>query len=430
MAYTPSAFIVEIQRKSYYPWIVWGLCAGFFFAEYLVRLEPSITKQQLMQAFHLNATTFGTLSAFFTLSYVLMQIPVGTLIDKYGSHKLMVINSLACAIGCFVFAFAHDLYSAEMGRLLSGIGSAFAFVGTLRLARNWFPPSKIGLIAGMTQAAGMLGASVGEGPFAMIVHAIGWRETMWLIGGIILLISIMIALIVRDKPSQQAAAEDQTERPGLLHCLHSVLRNPQTWYNGLFVGLLYAPTAAFAELWGVPFITETYHVTTTVAATGISAIFLGWAIGGPVTGWISDQQEKRKPTMIASTILSMVILSAILYIPHLPLYALFVLLFLYGIANTGVATSYAMASEINAIEVSGTSIAFANMASVIIGSCFQPLIGIILDRSWDGSLSHGVPVYSLLAYQQALKLLPACLLLAFFTTFLIKETHCKAQKGP
>lgn len=430
MAYTPSAFFVAIQRKSYYPWIVWGLCAGFFFAEYLVRLEPSITKQQLMQAFHLNATSFGTLSAFFTISYVLMQIPVGMLIDKYGSHRLMVINSLACAVGCFIFAFSRDLYTAEFGRLLSGVGSAFAFVGTLRLARNWFPPSQIGLIAGMTQAAGMLGATVGEGPFAVIVHTIGWRETMWLIGAIILLISVMIALIVRDKPSQLTTAEDQSERPGLLYCLYTVLRNPQTWYNGVFVGLLYAPTAAFAELWGVPFIAETYHVATPIAATGISAIFLGWAIGGPITGWISDRQKKRKPTMKLSAILSMIMLGAILYIPHLPLFALFALLFLYGIANTGVATSYAMASEINAIEVSGTSIAFANMASVIIGSCFQPLIGVILDRLWDGTLSHGVPVYSLLAYQQAMQLLPACLFLAFLTTFLIKETHCKAQKGP
>jgi len=421
-------FIDKIQQRSYYPWIVWTLSAGFFFTEYLVRLEPSITKQQLMQAFSLNATSFGTLSAFFTFSYVAMQIPVGTLIDKYGAHKLLTINTIACAIGCFIFAASDSLYLAQTGRLISGIGSAFAFVGTLRLATYWFPPHKIGLIAGMTQAAGMLGASVGEGPFAMIVKVIGWRQTMGLIGLIILTIGILIMLLVRDKPSEKGfIGEDIKSGPGIWECFKEVIKNPQSWYNGIFVGLLYAPTAAFAELWGVPFLTETYNMSTEVAATGISAIFLGWAIGGPITGWISDKQGKRKPTMALSALLSVITLSMILYIPNLSTTALFILLFLYGITNTGVATSYALSSEINKPEVSGTSIAFANMASVIIGSGFQPIIGKILDNTWDGTMINGAPVYSLSSYHSALYLLPLCLVLAFFITFKIKETNCRGK---
>lgn len=422
-------FVESIQKKSYYPWIVWSLSAGFFFAEYLVRLEPSITKQQLMQAFHLNATSFGTLSAFFTFSYVAMQIPVGTLVDRFGAHKLMVINSIACALGCFIFAVSTSVWLAETGRLISGIGSAFAFVGTLRLATYWFPPHKIGLIAGMTQAAGMLGASVGEGPFALIVTMIGWRETMWLIGGIILLIGLLILLLVRDKPpTSNKDAEDIVDGPGMLECLTKVLRNPQSWYNGIFVGLLYAPTAAFAELWGVPFLAETYKMSTELAASGISIIFIGWAIGGPIAGWLSDLQKKRKPIMMLSALASCIIISVIIYANNLPTFLLFALLFLYGIANTGVATSYALSSEINMPSVTGTSIAFANMASVIIGSSFQPLIGAVLDSSWDGKMLNGAPIYSLTAYQNALHILPLCLILALVVSFFIKETNCQGMK--
>ncbi|MEE3003243.1 MAG: MFS transporter [Pseudomonadota bacterium] len=419
----------KIQSNKYYPWIVWSLCASFFFAEYLVRLEPSITKQQLMQAFHLNATGFGTMSAFFTFSYVAMQIPVGTLIDRFGAHKLMVLNSIGCAVGCFLFAISQSLWLAETGRLISGIGSAFAFVGTLRLATNWFPPHKIGLIAGMTQAAGMLGAAVGEGPFAVIVSALGWRETMWLIGGIILAIGLLILVLVRDKPGKDGtSAVDVESGPSLWHCLKEVLKNPQSWYNGIFVGLLYAPTASFAELWGVPFLSETYKISTELAAGGISAIFFGWALGGPLTGWISDKQGKRKPTMMASSLLSLVLITSVIYIPNIPILLLFIILFFYGVANTGVATSYALSSEINIREVSGTSIAFANMSSVIIGSLFQPLIGSILDTMWDGKLINGAPIYSINAYQNAMKLLPVCLLLSFFMSFLVKETYCRGRK--
>ncbi len=419
--------IEKIQHKSYYPWVIWALCASFFFAEYLVRLEPSITKQQLMQAFNLNALGFGTLSSFFTFSYVLMQIPVGTMVDRFGAHILMVINTLICAIGCFVFAAATSIGAAEFGRLISGISSAFAFVGTLRLATYWFPSNKIGLIAGMTQAAGMLGATVGEGPFAIIVNMLGWRSTMWLIGGIILILGVLIAVIVKDKPDSIDNNLTNLEKgPKILVSLTTVLKNPQSWYNGIFVGLLYAPTAAFAELWGVPFLTETYNIDTTLAATGISAIFLGWTIGGPITGWISDRIKKRKPVIILSTIFSLILLCCILYLPNLPIMALFALLFLYGLSNTGVATSYAIASEINNTQVTGTSIAFANMTSVLVGAALQPVIGTLLDQKWNGLMLNNAPAYTLEAYQYALQSLPLCLALAVIFALLIKETNCKS----
>ena len=417
--------ITRWQKSPNYPWIVWVLTAGFFFAEYLVRLEPSINKQQLMQAFSLNATGFGTLSAFFTLSYVVMQIPVGTLIDKFGAHKLMVINTVGCAIGCFIFASANTLWLAEFARLISGVGAAFAFVGTLILAANWFPASKIGLISGMTQAAGMLGAAVGEGPFAAITAQLGWRPTMNITGLVILLLAIAIWLVVTEKPANTKTIK--VKSPSMISCLKAVLRNPQSWYNGIFVGLLYAPTAAFAELWGVSFLAETYNMSNTIAATGISTIFLGWAIGGPIAGWISDKQKKRKPTMIISAALSLITISIVLYIPNIPLGILFSLLFLFGLVNTGVACSYAVASEINNESVRATSIAFANMASVIIGSILQPVMGVILDHFWTGEMLNGSPAYSIAAYQNALLALPICLVCAIMVSFKIRETNCTPQ---
>ena len=248
---------------------------------------------------------------------------------------------------------------------------------------------------------------------------------MWLIGSIILLLGILILLLVRDKPAHIQRQEADIEGPSLIECLVTVVKNPQSWLNGIFVGLLYAPTAAFAELWGVPFLAETYHLSNAVAASGISAIFLGWAIGGPLSGWISDRQKKRKPIMLLSAVSSMILIGMVIYIPNLPLSALFALLFTYGLANTGVATSYALASEINPLRVSGTSIAFANMASVIIGSLLQPVIGKALDKMWHGAMLHGAPVYSVQAYQSALTVLPICLLGCIIITFFIRETHCQ-----
>ena len=169
-------------------------------------------------------------------------------------------------------------------------------------------------------------------------------------------------------------------------------------------------------------------MSTELAASGISTIFIGGAIGGPISGWISDYQKRRKPMMMISSVASLIILSIIIYIKSLPIALLFCLLFTYGVANTGVATSYALSSEINRPAVTGTSIAFANMSSVIIGSSFQPLIGAILDSVWDGKIVYGAPVYSLSAYQSAMHILPLCLALSLFVSLFIKETYCQGMK--
>ena len=368
--------------------------------------SQAITKQQLMQTFHLNAAGFGTLSAFFTLSYVAMQIPVGTLVDKYGAHKLLVLNALHVPLGV-LFCKRYCFVVCANRPIIVGYRCRICICGHYALSYAMVSPHKIGLIAGMTQAAGMLGATVGEGPFALIVESMGWRQTMWLIGGIILALAILILLVVRDKPTHTSdSLTDDRNSPRLTECLITVLRNPQSWYNGLFVGLLYAPTAAFAELWGFLF-QRPYHISNTIAASGISAIFLGWTIGGPLAGWFSDQQKKRKPIMRASARCQFVhYVSHNLHTP--PPYMSYTLFFLYGLANTGVATSYALSSEINPVRVSGTSIAFANMSSVIIGSALQPVIGKILDTMWQGTVSHGAPTYSVEAYQHALFVLPLC----------------------
>lgn len=418
---------IIVQRKIVYPWVIWALGAGFFFAEYFARVSPSVMVPELMHSFHVTALGIGSLSAFFYYAYVSMQVPVGALVDRYGPHRLLTITAVICALGSFLFAGSSSLLVAKLARFMMGFGAAFAFVGTLKLATLWFPPQRFGLLAGLTQALGMLGVAIALSSLAATVSVMGWRETLWLIGAVLLLLAFLIGLFVRDKPAVQThpllSAKD------LWLGLLAVLRNPQSWLNAVYVGLLYAPTAAFAELWGVSFLVRTYHFSTQIAATAISFIFIGWAIGGPILGLISDRIQRRRPVMIFSVIGSFIFITLVIYLPHMSTWLLFSLLFLYGISNTGVATAYAVAAEINPRPVAGTSMAFANMASVLVGAAFQPIIGWFLDLQWQGNFENGVPFYSAHAYRMALLALPLCLLLGFVIILLVRETHCRTLEA-
>lgn len=415
---------------SGYAWTVFILAASLFFVEYFARISPSVMWLDLMRDFHVEAFALGSLSACFYYPYILMQVPVGMLLDKIGARFLLTFTGLCCAASCVLFGSAQSYEYAALSRVLLGFSAAFAFVGVLKLATNWFPPSRIGLLAGLTQGSGMLGASVSDGPMSIVTDHLGWRKTMMVIAVIYAALAILIGLVIRNEPKHKFVDVDE---PDLKHAslsmiagLKAVLRNPQSWWNALYAGCVFAPTGAFAELWGVAFLQYGYGFSKTVAATGIGCIFIGWAVGGPVVGWISDRIKKRLVVMVISALLCLIVMTAIIYGTSIfSQFWVYVLLFSFGACNAGVGISYAMSTEINGTKLAGTSLAFANMASVIIGAFCQPLIGKLLDLSWDHTMKNGAPVYTAADFHSALWLLPAVLIVGVLSCFFIKETNCQ-----
>jgi len=420
------------RAHIFLPWIVWGLGASLFFAQYLGRIAPGVMVPELMHDFQVTALSLGTLSAFFYLAYVSLQVPVGMLVDRYGPRLLLPVMGGVYVGGCLLFSAASQVGYAEMGRFLMGLGAAFTFVSTLKLATSWFPANRIGFLAGMTQALGMIGAAVGRAPVSYAVSSFGWRITMM---GIAIICTIIVSLIicfVRNRPEKTLPGTISASFAaplGMWAGLFLILRNPQTWLNAAFVGLLYAPTAAFAELWGVAYLTQTYPVSNHEAAFAVGLIFIGWGVGGPIAGWFSDYIQRRRVMMLGSAALSGVLMFSIIYVPNLHVWAVYLLLFLYGLANTGVAVSYAVAAEINPHRVAGTSMAFANMSSVMIGAAFQPLIGWLVDLHWNKVMANGAPLYTSQDFSFALSALPVCFVLAFLVAFFIKETYCQPSCG-
>jgi len=416
--------------NSSHAWLVWMLGAACFFSEYIARVSPSVMVPELMRDFQVNALALGSLSAFFYYAYLGMQIPVGVLVDRYGVRRLLSANTLLFAMGCCVFALSKSVEGASLGRFIMGFGASFAFVSALKLATVWFSPTRFGLLAGLTQALGMLGASFGQAPASYMVDTVGWRKTLLIMSILFAVLACLVWLIVRDRPEGSSLpSEEQEHQVGLLTGLGIVLRNRESWMNAIFAGLLYAPTTTIAELWGVSFLERAFGFSKEVAATGIGLIFVGWAIGGPITGWISDHIGRRRPILIASVIFSCVFLLPVLYAPHLSKTALFLLLFAYGVANTGLGTSYALASELNPHKVAGTSMAFANMASVLLGASFQPIVGWLLDKQWGGLYEiSGVRLYTAHDFRMAFLVLPISLLVGCFIALRVRETHCKTYE--
>ena len=408
-------------------WFLFGLGALFFATEYFARVAPAVMVPELMQSFHVDALAIGTLSAFFYYPYIIMQVPAGLIYDTLGIQKVLGGMILLCTLGAGLFVVAHTFWLLIIARILIGFSSAFAFTGALKIAAVRFPPHKLGLLAGITQGMGMFGAALSEEIFGFAMHAVGWRSVMLIITLVLFINAVLIFIFLHDKQ----LCYTKTSSSPVIHkgkrALITVLSNKDGWINAVYAALGFAPTGAFAALWGIPYLQKNYQLPLHQAAAIISMIFLAWGITGPVVGHLSDKMKKRKPLMLAASASGVISLSSLIYLSNVPLFGLYVLAFIYGASNCGVSLAYAIATEINPLEASGVSIAFTNMLSIITTPFLQLIIGALLvfDYHHTQHSIHAPMTYSMHNYHYALFALPLITLLSFFLVFFIKETHCQ-----
>ena len=186
--------------KSFLPWMVWGLGCLFYFYECLLQVSPSVMSNELMRDFAVTSQTLGILSGIYFYSYAAMQLPGGVMMDYFGPHRLLTVATLVCAVSTIAFGLTNSFFMACVARLMIGFGSAFAAVGTMKLAANWFSPHRFALLTGLMVTIGMMGAIGGEAPLAMLIDAFGWRHSMIIMGCIGIVLTALIVLIARDTP--------------------------------------------------------------------------------------------------------------------------------------------------------------------------------------------------------------------------------------
>ena len=273
--------------------------------------------------------------------------------------------------------------------------------------------------------AGMAGGILGQAPLAVVIDAVGWRPPLLgaaVVGGIL---ALGIWSVVRDHPPGAAAKDPRDRGPGIVTALRQVLGKRQNWIIALIGTTTTAPLLAFAGLWGVAWLMQIQGMTRPEAAATTSAMLIGWAIGSPLAGQVSDRMARRKPALIAATGGGLVCLCALLYLPGLPGALRPVLFFVTGLFLGAMVVCFAVAREINSGAVTGIALAFVNMTVVASGAVFQPLIGALLDLNWDGAMAGGAPIYSPEAYRAAFSVLVIFLFAGLGAAFLIRETRAR-----
>ena len=427
------------KRYFFSAWLICGLGALFYSYEYFLRILPSVMEVPLRHHFDLTAAGFGFLSAFYYYAYVPMQLPVGILMDRYGPRRLLTVACIICVCGTLVFSNTIVFRYAAIARFFVGLGSAFGFVGVLKLATIWLPENKMGFVAGMASALGAVSAAIGDNLFGMMVHSVGWKGTVEWSAFAGLLLAFVLWVGVRDKGRYQRHSGTINSFKKSVEDLFIILRNGQIWINGMYGCLVYLPATVFAELWGIPYLIHGQGLSHVSAQFCNSMLFLGFTIGAPVNGYISDRIRRRKLPMLVGAVGAAIVRCVVLYVPNLGQSTLVVLMLLLGLLYSAQTLVFAVGRELSPKEAAGTAIAATNML-VMLGAIFlQPFIGRLLDLSQLRHLAgvtqvidtveHPVHVlvHSAADYQFALSIIPIGIVIAAILTFFLRETYAAIE---
>ncbi|MBP6919246.1 MAG: MFS transporter [Legionellaceae bacterium] len=399
--------------------IICTIGALFYCYEFVLRIIPGILQEELRMAFgNLSATAFGQVSALYYYAYSPMQLPVGILMDRFGPRYLLTLACLCCTLGSLLFSFP-GLFIAGTGRLLVGFGSSFAFVGVLSAATNWLPLRYFSLVTGLMTTLGMLGLVYGEIQITHLAHILGLKAVLNMSVVVGLILTLFIYAIVRDAPIKR----DHHHMPygEFFKQVWLVLKSKQIWIIAIIGTCLYTSLSVFGELWGKSFLEQAFDLSKIQAAKTISMLFLGWAVGAPLAGYISDQIGNRLMPLTLGAVGSLLFIGLILFDQHLSYVQLNISMFFYGVFSASEIIVFIMAKEYSPTQqLSGTIFAVTNMIVSFGGVVFQPLVGKLLDWSAHSASHHYMHHYSTHNYQIGLSILPLSMLIVVILAFSMK----------
>lgn len=393
--------------------VAWVVTAVYYFFQYTLRSAPSVMMPQLSEAFGLTTLGVASLAGLFYYGYSPFSLIAGIALDRFGARHVIPIGAATVGVGALLFA-TGDREMASVGRFLQGAGGVFALVGAVYIATTNFSAAHAATLIGATQMFGMAGGSAGQfvvGP--MIDAGVSWR-TFWLTMGIVGLATsaFLYALL----PPSALPKRDPVWMKAALRSMGLVFRNPQSILCGVIAGLLFIPTTIFDMVWGVRYLQEGHGFDYVPAVMRSAIVPLGWIIGCPLLGWVSDRIGRRKPVIVAGGVVLLACLSWILYGPP-DAFPPYVLGLTAGIASGAAMVPYTVIKEANPPNVSGTATGVVNFLNFTFSALLGPVFGRML-----ADVSAGASRMTLEHFQTAFMPLLFGVAVAIALAFVLKET--------
>ncbi|MCP4758097.1 MAG: MFS transporter [Planctomycetes bacterium] len=396
---------------------------------------PSVFLPALSSELDASPVDLGSSLSVYLWVYAPLQLVVGGLFDRFGAKFLLVGAAAIVGVGTLIFSQTHELETISIARGMAGFGSAFAFVGAVYVATVWFSPSRLALIAGITTAVGMLGEVIGQTPMVAAVDTWGWRPVVMFGGWAGLVVAVGLLLIVPMRPTwfhDRFSADDEVV-VGFFRGIAKVLLNWRLWVIGVISATIYLPLSVVAALWGNTFMETAGGYTAEEASFATIMLAVGWLIGCPLAGIISDRMESRRWPLIVGSIGGGIAMTLFLWPSMFGYYGLLAIMLIGGLLTSTQVVCFAVAMEICPKSLRGTATACCNFITMMMAAGFQITIGWILTAevvspNIQRTSGHVVNNANLLRdatpeqFRLAMAIIPAFFVVSLILCFVLPET--------
>ncbi len=429
------------KRRLILPWVVWGVAVSAYMVATINRASLSALGPATQEHFGIEATTLSMFAVIQLIVYSAAQIPVGLLLDKYGSTILILIGGVLMMIGQIAMATVADVRLAILARILVGAGDACTFTSVIRLLPEWFAVRQLPTISQVTGLVGGVGQLVSIAPLALVVSSFGWATGFIGIAAVGLLLTILHFFVLRDWPGQGTAAERlfrgvgrisrEAQSLGGHESTTELIAMPptemiavvgreakgepkqQVWKKlralisipGVRLAFWLHFTAPFSInvlvlLWGTPFFTGGVGLSAASSAGLLSIAIVAGMVAGLTMGPITSRfVETRVRVVLVVIVVIVAAWFVVLLWPSAPPYGVLLLLVLIvPIGGPASMVSFEVVRSHAPRSYLGLATAMVNMGGFVSSLLVMLFIGLALDAQGAGSPED----YSMAAFRLAM----------------------------
>ncbi|MFD8806680.1 nitrate/nitrite transporter [Streptomyces sp. NPDC059597] len=366
---------------------VWCIGVAVYFVAVIFRTSLGVAGLDAADRFHVGASELSTFSILQLLVYAGMQIPVGLLVDRLGTKKVLCIGAVLFTAGQLGFAFSPSYGTALASRALLGCGDAMTFISVLRLGTRWFPARRGPMIAQLAALAGMAGNLVSTLVLARLLHGLGWTPAFAgsALAGVVVL--VLTLLFLKDHP--EGHEPEPSSHRGAAYVRRQIAeswREPGTRLGMWVHFTTQFPAMVFLLLWGLPFLVEAQGLSRAVAGELLTLVVLSNMVVGLVYGQIVARHHAARLPLALGTVAATALLWALTLAwpgDRAPMALLLVLCVVLGACGPASMLGFDFARPANPPERQGTASGITNMGGFIASMTTLFAIGVLLDATGD-----------------------------------------------
>ena len=363
--------------------------AAGYFLSYVFRVVNAVIAGDLRADLGLDSSVLGLLTSTYFLTFAAFQLPLGYLLDRFGSRRVESSLLLIAALGAFVFSMSETVAGLITGRALIGLGVSACLMAAFKAYVDWFPSDRLPRINGWQMAAGGLGALTATRPVEMSLPLLGWQGVFQLLGAACIAAAVVIFVVVPER-DEYVAKHAQTEAFGFT----TVFTSPVFLRVAPLVMTSQAAFLSVSGLWAGTWLQDVAGLERSDAANILAAMTVAMIFGFVMLGSVTAALGRRGISTFTTATVSVVTAAFPLIVMVVmqgaaPVWACWIV---FGFFGTGSILFYAALSQHFPKHIAGRVNTAMNLLVFIGAFILQWGIGIVIDH-WSADDAFSITGY-------------------------------------